>query len=296
MFSSVATEPGSADTPNEDWVAVSPAVAVVLDGVTVFSDTVTGCQHGTPWYVRQLGTRLLAAAADPAVPLAAALARPIREVAALHEDVCDLSHVGAPSAAVAVARFGEQLADYLVLADVTILFDHASGLSVVTDKRVASTVADLEGQRDIGPQIMERREQYRNQEGGYWVAAADPDVAEHAITGSAPLSELRHTVVMTDGATRLVTPFERDDWNSLLNLSISNGAKAAIERVRRTERDDPEGNRWPRFKISDDAAIAVIGIDPTYGLTIESQRRAQLLLAADQPGGLQLRLAHTAAS
>lgn len=175
--------------------------------------------------------------------------------------MCDLSGVGAPSAAVAVVRFGEQCADYLVLADVSILFDRASGLTTVTDKRVTSTAADLEGQRDISSRVMERREQYRNQEGGYWVAAASPEAAGHAITGSVPLSELRHVALMTDGVTRLVAPFGQDDWRSLLDLSVNHGAKAVIERVRRTERDDPDGNRWPRFKISDDAAVAVIGID-----------------------------------
>jgi hypothetical protein len=261
MFASVATSPGSADIPNEDWAAASPAAAVVLDGVTIFSDTATGCQHGTPWYVSQLGMRLLAAAADPAVPLTDALAGAIREVAALHEGTCDLSEVGAPSAAVAVVRFGERSADYLVLADVTILLDRVSELTVVTDKRVASTVADLAGQRDISSRVMERRGQYRNREGGYWVAAADPEVAKHAITGSVPLSELRYVALMTDGVTRLVTPFEQDDWYSLLDLSVNYGSKAVIERVRRTELDDPDGNRWPRFKISDDATIAIISTD-----------------------------------
>ena len=47
---------------------------------------------------------------------------------------------------------------------------------------------------------MKRRERYRNKEGGYWLAAADPDVAEHA----------------------------------------------------------KEKARWPRFKVSDDATIALI--------------------------------------
>src|SRR5579872_3773652 len=99
MFFSAATEPGVADSPNEDWVAVSPTVFVVLDGVTVFKDVETGCTHGTPWYVDQLGTRLLAAASDPAVSLQSALEVAIASVAELHRDTCDLSQIGAPSAA-----------------------------------------------------------------------------------------------------------------------------------------------------------------------------------------------------
>jgi hypothetical protein len=104
MFFSTATEPGAVDRPNEDWVAVSPTVAVLLDGVTVFKEVETGCSHGTPWYVNQLGTRLLAAASDQGISLQSALEKAIESVARIHGDMCDLNQIGAPSAAVAVAR------------------------------------------------------------------------------------------------------------------------------------------------------------------------------------------------
>jgi hypothetical protein len=156
VFFSAATEPGSAGTPNEDWVAVSPTVVVVLDGVTVFDGVTTTCRHGTPWYVNQLGTRLLATATDETVPLTTTLARAIQDVAAMHGHVCDLSQVGAPSAAVGVIRIGDRTVDFLVLADVTILLDTNAGLRVITDDRVASTVHDLEGQVDIGAKVMKR--------------------------------------------------------------------------------------------------------------------------------------------
>lgn len=258
MFVSAATEPGSPDTPNEDWIAVAPNVAVVLDGVTVFSDTETGCRHSTPWYVRHLGTRLLASASDAAMPLVNALARSIREVAALHEDVCDLSQVGTPSAAVAVVRFNERLVDYLVLADVTVLFDRKSELTAISDKRVARTVDDLAGRQGVSAQVMERREQYRNQSGGYWVAASDPAVAKHSVTGGITRSEVQRVVMMSDGVTRLVSPFQQDDWRSLLELATNDGAGSVIDRVRKFESADLAGNRWPRFKVSDDASIVVM--------------------------------------
>ena len=258
MFFSTATEPGSADRPNEDWVAVSPNVAVVLDGVTVFKEVETGCSHGTPWYVTELGTRLLAAASDDEIPLQSALERAIGSVANIHADVCDLDQIGAPSAAVAVVRINERCVEYLVLADVTILLDSVYGLTVVSDGRVTSTVEDLAGQDDVSSEIMKRRERYRNKKDGYWVAAADSSVAQHAKVGRIPLYGLRCVVMMSDGVTRLVTPFGQTDWSGILELALEADPAVVIEHVRKIEATDTAGKRWPRFKVSDDATIALI--------------------------------------
>src|ERR1700744_1296557 len=130
MFFSAATEPGRRDSPNEDWMAISPTMAIVLDGVTVFKDVETGCIHGTPWYVNHLGTRLLAEASDAETSLTHALRAAISGVANLHADVCELDKIGAPSAAVGAVRITEQFIEYLVLADVTIALTSIHGLTV----------------------------------------------------------------------------------------------------------------------------------------------------------------------
>ena len=202
MYFSAATIPGTVDEPNEDWVAASPTAVVVLDGVTVFKEVDTGCRHGTPWYVNQLGTRLLAAASLEEVSLQSALESAIGAVAELHADTCNLDQIGAPSAAVGVLRIGRVLIDYLVLADVAVLFDSTDGLKVVTDQRVTGTLKDLAPQGDINAEVMKRRQRYRNREGGYWVAAADPSAAKHAKIGHIPLAGFRCAAMMSDGVTR----------------------------------------------------------------------------------------------
>jgi hypothetical protein len=136
MHAAIATQPGSPDSPNEDWAGVlAPGLAVVLDGLSAPDGTGTGCRHGTPWFVSQLGPRLLAFAADPARSLADALAEAIRQVASPHPG-CDLTHPGTPSATVVLLRAPEERADYLALADATLLLDTTDGLKVVSDERV----------------------------------------------------------------------------------------------------------------------------------------------------------------
>lgn len=258
MFFSVATEPGTRDSANEDWVGISPTTAVVLDGVTVSKEFQGGCIHGTPWYVTQLGTRLFNAAADDAVSLSSVLGSAISSVADLHADVCDLDQIGAPSAAVAVLRINGQSIEFLALADITILVQSTQGLEVISDERVSATVDDLAGKNNVDAEIMGRRAHYRNKKGGYWVAAADPNVAEHAKVGVLPLDGFQCAAVMSDGVSRLVKPFEQMDWPELLSLVQKIGPAALIERIREIETSDISKTRWPRFKVSDDATIALI--------------------------------------
>lgn len=258
MLYSAATEPGSIDSPNEDWVAMSPTVVVVLDGVTVHKEFQGSCSHGTPWYVRQLGTKLLVEATDREISLGDALRTAIGGTASLHIDVCQLDQIGAPSAAVAILRINEHDIEYLILADITVLIKSNRGLAVISDERVSSTVEDLAGKADSFAEVIDRRSRYRNREHGYWVAAADPNVADYALVGRVSNDGFDSVAIMSDGVSRLVSLFEQTDWPGVLSLVQSVGPAALIDHIREVESSDMERTRWPRFKASDDATIAFI--------------------------------------
>jgi antitoxin component HigA of HigAB toxin-antitoxin module len=262
MFYSAATKPGNSDSPNEDWVAISPTVVIVLDGVTVQKEFQGSCNHGTPWYVRQLGTKLLVEASDPEVSLSDSLRIAISGTASLHADECQLDQIGAPSAAVAVLRMNEYDIEYLVLADITVLIKSNQRLAVISDERVSRTVEDLVGEADTFTEVMNRRSRYRNKESGYWVAAADPNVADYALVGRVSNDGFDSAAIMSDGVSRLVMPFEQTDWRGLLAQAQQAGPDAVIETVREVEASDRERKRWPRFKVSDDATLAFIAADP----------------------------------
>jgi hypothetical protein len=206
-----------------------------------------GRAHGTPWYVRRLGARLLDLAENEAGTLTAALGRAIAAVAAAHPE-CDLESVGSPSAAVAMLRVDGDSAEYLVLADVSIALETGAGLEVVTDDRVSASVGGLDWSApDVVARIAERRAADRNRPGGYWVAAADPAAAGHALAGS--VTGLVRAAVLTDGAARAADLLGMP-WASIIGMD----AAGIISAVRAAERRDAACERWPRYKVSDDAA------------------------------------------
>jgi hypothetical protein len=242
------TLPGGA-APNEDWYACTPDMIAVLDGVTVPSGMESGCRHGTPWYVRNLGTRLLMHAAGEGT-LAGALASAITEVAALHSGTCNLDAIGAPSSALAVVRARADVIEWLVLADVTIMLGTASeGLVAVTDNRVAESMEGLDaGTPDLSKRIADARRESRNVPGGYWVAAADAIAARHARTGVMPASEVLQVDVLTDGAARIADLFGMQ-WPEAIGL----GPEGIVRTVRILESADSRQAFWPRLKDRDDA-------------------------------------------
>ncbi|MFL1379557.1 hypothetical protein [Nocardiopsis protaetiae] len=99
----IATAPGRADHPNEDFAAVTDHCAVLLDGVSGPPDGDDGCIHGVARHVRRLGGLLLAGM-DAGLPLRTALSEAIAATAALHTDTCDLTHRDTPSATVVAVR------------------------------------------------------------------------------------------------------------------------------------------------------------------------------------------------
>ncbi|MCW7945176.1 hypothetical protein AAW14_25000 [Streptomyces hygroscopicus] len=273
MRVSSASAAGSVRKPNEDFLAVSPCVALVLDGLTSPPELGSGCIHGTPWFVSELGTHLLReATCRPEVPLADCVAEAIVRVADLHRATCDLTHLGTPSCSVALVREGTHTVDHLSIFDSVILLDGPGGLKVFSDLRVDGyaqqehkettryRIGTREHQQAVSRLVAAQRP-HRNVETGYWVAAANPAAAYNALTGSVPRSEVTRGAIMSDGASCLVEDYELTGWPDLLDLLETEGPDEAISRVRQAERTDPSGERWPRYKASDDSTAVFCLLD-----------------------------------
>jgi hypothetical protein len=266
MLVQFATLPGRDDRPNEDFAGALPDCAVLLDGSGGPSELPSGCVHGTPWYVRQLGARVLARMETEAkTPLADVLAACIDEVAGLHRDTCDLEALGAPAAMVVMARASDDGFEYLVLGDSTLTVDTGSGIEVVCDHRIDDVAAEerrLMQSLPVGtPEHQAARIRFvrlqqglRNCDGGYWIASTDPKAAYMALTGSIPLGQVRRAALLSDGVTRFVE-FDLGTWGELLGILDTYGPTTVFQRIRAAETADPDGVRWPRAKQRDDVAV-----------------------------------------
>ncbi|MFE3945018.1 integrase [Streptomyces sp. NPDC059118] len=228
---------------NEDFTGALPTAAVLVDGAGI-PGTAAVCRHGVAWYANRLGgglLGLLSLARDRSLP--ELLAEAIERVTDDHRDTCDVAATISPSAAVAVLRLSDGLAEYLVLGDATLVLDRADGAPlVVSDPRevvisrpyASALEATAEGS-DAYHRILRELRANRNQPGGFWVAKDDPRAADEAITGSCPVSELTGATLLSNGASRIVDRFRLADWPTVIALLASSGPADIIRRVRQAE-------------------------------------------------------------
>ena len=243
----MASSPGHPGRPNEDFVGAVPGAVVLLDGAGI-PDTEDICHHGVAWHSHTLGASLLARlATDGVTDLVAVLADSIDHVAGLHRHSCDIADPSSPQSTVAIIRFAEDRADFLVLADSYVVLDAAdSEPQVVTDPRelavrgectapLRGLIAGTPDYENVLPGVIDALRARRNQPSGYWIAKDDPEAALQAVTGSRPLDGLIGAALLSNGASRIVDPYRLAEWPAAVELLRTSGPVEVIRRVRDAE-------------------------------------------------------------
>lgn len=251
--------------PSEDVVVALPNAVVLLDGATA---VLPGGRSGG-WYASRLAGALAGRLTGyPAMDLADLLAAAI--LAVTREN--DLVPGEAPSSTVAIARWSDDAVEGLVLADSPVVAVTDDGPEVLADERLARVPRTGPGYRarlrDGGGYGAEHVAalrtaasnvgRLRNTEGGFWVAEADPDAAYQAVRATWPRAEVRQVLLASDGVSCGVDDYGLFDWPGVVDLVDAQGPQAVLDAVRAAEESDPNGERWPRPKIHDDQALAVV--------------------------------------
>jgi hypothetical protein len=216
---------------------------------------------------RGLSRCTLAQAAEPLSPL---LASAIKAVRGDHGGSCDLGHPGTPAASVCMLVDRGERIEYLALSDAPLVLDRGGQVDVIADLRFeriigqvreAALVPGAIGTADHAARtrwLTEQKWRHTNQPDGYWIAAANPQAALEAVTGTA---RVRRAALLSDGASSAVEQFELFDWAGLLDLLTAHGPAELIRRVRVAEHADQDGSAQPRYKRHDDATAAICLFD-----------------------------------
>lgn len=260
-----ATSPGHG-RPNEDFVGDVPGAAVLLDGAGI-RGTEAICRHGVAWYSHRLGATILARLArDGATDLVTALADSIDEVAGQHRHTCDIANPSSPQSTVSMVRFEGDRMDFLVLADVYVVLEMTDEQpQVITDSRELNVrrecTAALHGvpagtdEYDQTKQsVIDALRARRNQPGGYWIAKDDPRAAMEAVIGSVPIEQLSGAALLSNGASRIVDPYQLAKWPTVLQLIRTRGPHEILRRIREAETEG--ASSLDGFKEPDDATVA----------------------------------------
>lgn len=267
--------PGDAAKPNEDAFGHDAAAAVVLDGATPLGDGLMPGPSDAAWIARFGARRLLAHLRDgegarKAVRGALADAQKSFEALRRHppEEVWQT-----PCASMMLAVAGEGGVEFLSFGDCAALVQPEGGAVMVVgetfDKRAAEAkrAQAIAKEKNLSPASGLSRPEFlgalratrnRVNSGSSWLFSPDAKAASHAsrrIVKTAPGTRL---LLASDGFLALASDYGAYGADSLMQAAVEKGLEALGEELRAIEAGDAVGDKFPRFKKSDDATALLL--------------------------------------
>ena len=263
---------------NEDVVGHCGNAAWVIDGATGIGASLLEEPSDAAW-LAQTASRLLADVlrAQPAMPSVDVLRTVMAQCreALLRQRVREPEgHHELPSAAFAMVRVIDGVAEITALADCRVVAADADGvvrlwgssaLDAIEGRTLAALREILAEDPAITPDVLKERlmpglvanRRLMNREGGYWVLGTEPAAADHGWQARLPLRPGQRFAIASDGFLRLTDLFGVADPADLLAIRNAAEWRRWLDALRALERAPGTLRRFARVKPHDDASLVV---------------------------------------
>jgi serine/threonine protein phosphatase PrpC len=269
------TLPGDPAKANEDSFAHGDAAALVMDGATMLGDPLMPGKSDAAWIATFGARRLMAHLADqePKKALRSAMADAEKSFKALSLRAME-AQWQIPCASVCLAAEQEKGLEFLWLGDCGALIAQGDGVTVIGEtiaKRSeesarARKVAQEKGVSSAAPgvraQFMDhlRAARGRVNSGAYWLFTPDKRAAAHAQRKIVKAEKGALLLLASDGFLALASDYGAYDAAGLIAAAKDKGLAAMGEELRAIEDGDARGDRFARFKKSDDATALLLEV------------------------------------
>lgn len=270
---------GSAERVNEDALGATGRIAFVLDGVTSLAETrLMPGKSDAAWASHTARDLFLAHAASGFGDLQSLIttvaqgitakfeAEQVRPPAERYElPWTTMSLIGVAAGRLDIAYVGDSRV--LVETDEDEVHNFGTNPSRnafetrLAQKMIASRKGQPLGPAAVLPELRAARNTV-NTSTGYWLLGADPAVGAHATVTSLALSGAATVLLATDGFYALVEDYGRYGDRELIATAQTIGLAALARELRHIEDEDPNGERFPRMKKSDDATALLVRVEP----------------------------------
>jgi hypothetical protein len=273
--------PGSPERVNEDALGAGKSIAFVLDGVTGLADTpVMPGKSDAAWASHAARDLLVAHEAtsdlrtlvgDVARDLTVRFeAERLRPPAARYE---------IPWTTLSMIRVADGRLDVAFVGDSRVLVEtsddevHNFGInpsrSAFETKLAAKMIAARKEQTlgvesiraTVLPDLRRSRDTVNTPQ-GFWLLGPDAAVGAHVSVASLALTGPATILLATDGFYALVEDYKRYGDRELIATAQTLGLSILGRELRHIEDDDPEGEKYPRMKKSDDATALLVRVEP----------------------------------
>ncbi len=266
---------GDPDKPNEDAFGGSDHAALVLDGATMLGDGLMPGPSDAAW-IAQFGARRLIAhlkEEEPKKALKLALGDAEKSFQALRRAE-PVEQWQVPCASMMLVAAHEKGLEFLYLGDCGVLVEQPEGVKVIgetLEKRAdeARRAALLAKEKNLAPASGLRQPEFlrhlrvarnRVNSGTYWLFSPDKRAASHAKRRIMMVEKGAHLLLASDGFLALASDYGAYDAPGLFRAAKTKGLKALGDELRAIEDADALGEKFARFKKSDDATALLLAV------------------------------------
>jgi hypothetical protein len=267
--------PGDPAKANEDALAHGDLAALVMDGATMLGDPLMPGPSDAAWIATFGARRLMAHLEDqaPKKALRAAMADAQKSFNALRLRDME-AQWQIPCASICLAAAHEKGLEFLWLGDCGALVAQGGGVTVVGET-IASRAEESARAREIAreknvssaapgvrAQFLDhlRAARARVNSGRYWLFTPDTRAAAHARRKIVNVESGALLLLASDGFLALASDYGAYDAAGLIAAAKTKGLAAMGEELRAIENDDAGGDRFARFKKSDDATALLLEV------------------------------------
>jgi hypothetical protein len=267
--------PGNPAKANEDAFAQGPHAALVLDGATPLGDGLMPGPSDAAWIAQFGARRLMAHLQDDSgarKALRGALGDAQKSFEALRRHAPE-EMWQTPCASMMLAMPGADAVEFLWFGDCAALLKQGDGAVTVMgetfDKRAAEAMwaRDLAKEKNLSPASGLSRPEFigalraarnRVNSGGYWLFSPDVRAAAHVSRRETKAVPGATLLLASDGFLALASDYGVYSADSLMAAAVSKGLAVLGEELRAVEAGDTGGDKFPRFKKSDDATALLL--------------------------------------
>lgn len=270
--------PGDAAKPNEDAFAHLDHAALVLDGATPLGPSLLPGPSDAAW-IAQFGARRLAAHLKdgdaPQDALKHALVDAEKSFTGLaREPIREKWQTPCASLMLVAERGTDSDVEFLWFGDCAAIVElggHIETIGETLEKRQAEAkrakmvaqMANMSAASGINrPEIepLLRAARNRINSGRNWLFSPDARAAGHVSRHHLPLRKDALLLLASDGFLALVSDYDVYDMQGLMAAAAAKGLAALGAELRAIEGADPLGEKFPRFKKSDDATAVLLRV------------------------------------
>jgi hypothetical protein len=271
----VLSLPGDPAKPNEDSHGQDGRAAVVLDGATPLGDGLMPGASDAAW-IAQFGARRLLAHLQGGSGARKALRDALADTQKSFEALRRMppQHVWqTPCASMMLAVPGEEGVEFLWFGDCAALIRQGDAAVTVVGESFDKRAAEAQRAQAVGkeknlspasdlnrPEFLDglRASRDRINSGNSWLFSPDIRAAAHASRRVVRLSPGAMLLLASDGFLALASDYGAYSADSLVAAAQEKGLKALGEELRAIEAGDSGGDKFPRFKTSDDATALLL--------------------------------------